>query len=506
MIFDSHMDIFISEILQALNKAIARFPERNALCINDTFYTYSQFAQRISDIRHAIQNTDFTNTNVGLVINDDIETYASVFALWLDGYAYVPLHPHWPLERCLDITEQVNIDLILDSSEKSRYEKIHVICTSKLITGELNLKPTEDITPDSLAYILFTSGSTGKPKGVQLTRKNIGSFMDSFWKTGIKIDETDRCLQCFDLTFDVSIQSYLVPLTRGACCFTIPYGQIKYIYASSLIEDHKITFGAMAPSMLRYLKPYFGEFDASSLKTCILTAEACPLDLMEDLYTIAPHVELYDFYGPTEATIYCTYYKLSRHGRNKTLNGIISIGKPMANVTIRILDEDLNDVKPGEKGELCIAGEQLTCGYFNNPDKNAESFFRKACNGTLTRFYHSGDLCYMDEEGDIMYSGRLDHQAKIQGFRVEMGEIEYIAREYIKGGNVVCLAYENTSHLTEIAMFIESTVFDTKSLIEHMRTKMPSYMIPSQIIFQAEFALNNNGKIDKNILKTLIQH
>ena len=109
----------------------------------------------------------------------------------------------------------------------------------------------------------------------------VGSFMDSFWDTGIVITSEDRCLQCFDLSFDVSVQGFLVPLTKGACCYTVPHGQIKYVYASGLIEDHQLTFGAMAPSMLRYLKPYFEEIDAHSMKTCIVTAEACPLELME---------------------------------------------------------------------------------------------------------------------------------------------------------------------------------------------------------------------------------
>ena len=366
------------------------------------------------------------------------------------------------------------------------------------------LDPKEGIEENNLAYILFTSGSTGKPKGVQITRKNIAAFMDSFWDTGITLDHNDRCLQAFDLTFDVSVQSYLAPLCVGACCYTIPYGQIKYIYASGLIEDHHLTFGAMAPSMLRYLEPYFEEFDLSSLKQCILTAEACPLKLLDEFYKYATNVEIYDFYGPTEATIYCTYYKVTRNGDNKTLNGIISIGKPMSNVIGIIIDEEGNELQKGEKGELCVAGDQVTCGYFNNPEKNTEAFFIKKLNGKNIRFYHTGDLCYKDEDGDIMYSGRLDHQAKIQGFRVEMGEIEYHAREYLEGVNIVCLAFDNEQSLTEIAMFVEKPPFDTTELLKYMRTKMPAYMIPTRIFFEPVFPLNGNDKIDKNKLKALL--
>lgn len=497
--------MFYEFVIKPTLDAIEKFGSRNAFCINGVFYTYSEFGDCISKIRTAITETKHLNKNVGLVLNDDIETYASIFALWLEGHSYVPLHSEWPLERCMDIVSQVGLDLILDSSESSRYEG-NIILTRSLVDCDVNLIYNKKVDDEDIAYILFTSGSTGKPKGVQLSRENIGAFMDSFWKTGIKIDENDRCLQCFDLTFDVSVQSYLVALTRGACCYTIPYGQIKYIYACQLIEDHRLTFGAMAPSMIRYLKPYFDEIDMSSLRCCIVTAEACPIDLMNEWFEVAKNTEIYDFYGPTEATIYCTYYKLTRRGCNKTLNGIISIGRPMANVQALILDDRGNEVAVGEKGELCVAGAQVSCGYINNPVKNKESFFIKEIDGKMVRFYHTGDLCYKDNDGDIMYSGRLDHQAKIQGFRVEMGEIEFHAREFLGGVNVVCIAFDNSQSLTEIAMFIESNEFETDAMLEYLKSKMPHYMIPRHIYFEPIFPLNGNSKIDKVLLKSKINY
>ena len=496
---------FVDEILKTIQDSILVCSDKNAFCIDEKYYSYCQYGQCISKIREALKKSKCHNNKVGLVINDDLETYAAIIALWLEGDCYVPLHPNWPLERCLDICEQVELDLILDSSETSRYENVQVLNTAKLEYTVDSLAPKDDVSDDELAYILFTSGSTGKPKGVMMMRKNVAAFMDSFWKTGIEITSEDRCLQCFDLTFDVSVQGYLVPLTKGACCYTVPYGQIKYIYASSLIEDHQLTFGAMAPSMLRYLKPYFEEIDATSLKTCILTAEACPLNLMEEWYKCATNVELYDFYGPTECTVYCTFYKLTKGGDNKTLNGIISIGKPLANCVGLILDERGNECPIGEKGELCIAGDQVTKGYWKNEEKNESSFFYKEVDGKNLRFYHTGDLCYKDADGDIMYSGRLDHQAKIQGFRVEMGEIEWHAREFLGEKNVVCMAFDNKDGLTEIAMFIEAEQFNPDEMIAYMRTKMPPYMIPTRLFYVPVFPLNANDKTDKVKLKEMIQ-
>lgn len=478
------MKQFETNILTPLCDSIQNYAERNAFYIDGTYYTYRQFAERISAIRTVVRSVGDDDKIWGVALHDDLNTYASIFALWMEGKAYVPLHPSWPEDRIESIKTQVGISNILDKCDA-------------LYDGDL-LGDWSEASGDDLAYILFTSGSTGVPKGVQISRKNISAFMDSFWQTDIDITPEDRCMQVFDLTFDVSVQSYLVALTRGACVYTVPYGQVKYLYAASLIQEQRITFGAMAPSMLTYLRPYFEDFDASSMKACILTAEACPVDLMEAWYGCAKNTEIYDFYGPTEATIYCTYYKLKRGGKNLSLNGIISIGKPLANVQAIIIREDGSLVEGEEKGELCVAGEQITPGYWNNPEKNASSFFMREG----MRYYHTGDLCYWDNSGNIMYSGRIDQQAKIQGFRVELGEIEYHARQFYKNGHrVMAIAFQNEQNLTEIALFVESQHEDVKPLIEYLRGKMPQYMIPTRILFEPSFPLNKSEKVDRNALK-----
>ena len=143
----------------------------------------------------------------------------------------------------------------------------------------------------------------------------------------------------------------------------------------------------------------------------------------------------------------------------------------------------------------------MTPGYWKNEEKNKEAFFYTEYNGTNTRFYKTGDLCAADEEGDIMYLGRIDSQIKVQGFRVELSEIEFFAKEYLKKINAVAIAFTNKIHNTEIGMVIESAEFDTKELLNYMKTKMPVYMIPTQMRFEKSFPLNTNGKIDRKILK-----
>jgi D-alanine--poly(phosphoribitol) ligase subunit 1 len=495
--------MFQNEVLDQFLAIVEKFGSNNAFLINEKYYTYKDLAQNISKIRKALRTSKTTSKNIGLLANDDIETYSSIFAIWLEGCAYVPLHPNHPIERSLEIISQANIDLVINSVNNASFSTLQTIYTGGLKFDEffLHPKPTLD---DDLAYILFTSGSTGKPKGVPITRRNLGTFLESFLDIGFDITSSDRCLQCFDLTFDVSVQSYLVPLLKGACIYTIPHDQIKYSYVYGLLEDHSLTFGAMTPSMLRYLRPYFDEIHVPSMRYNIITAEASPVALLEEWSRCIPNAEIYDFYGPTEATIYCSYYKFDPQGDNKQLNGMLSVGKIMNGLRAIIIDEERNILETNEKGELCISGGQLTPGYWNNTSKNAESFFEMEIGGTHCRFYKTGDLCYQDNEGDIMYSGRLDFQVKIQGYRVELNEIGYHTREFLQGENAIAIGFENVTGNMEIALLVEGELSDTDILLEYLKSKLPYYMVPTKILVSKKFPLNSNGKIDHIMLRKLV--
>lgn len=465
-------DWFEEIVLEPIQCSMMDFADRDAFFIAGQTYSYKQLASLVDKIRERVRRLQ--ETVCALEIHDDLETYATILALWMENKAFVPLNPHHPKER------NEHIIKLLDSDNQGQYQ-------------------------DRLAYVLFTSGSTGTPKGVAISRHNLAAFMDSFWKTGVQVTENDRCLQCFDLTFDVAIQSFLVALIRGACVYTVPYGQVKYLQVASLIHEHHVTFGAMAPSMLSYLRPYFPELDASSLKTCILTAEACPVDLIDAWFECAKNAEIYDFYGPTEATVYCTYYKCEQ-GCNLATHGVVSIGKSLANVEVILLGEDGSELgEVGQKGELCLSGAQVTQGYWGNPEKNEAAFFEKEQNGVTRRFYRTGDLCYLDVSGNLMYAGRIDHQAKIQGFRVELGEIEYHARQFYDSMyQVAAAAFQNEQHITEIALFVEREEESTVPLLAFLREKLPPYMIPTRIVFLPTFPMNANEKVDRVKLKSIL--
>jgi len=491
--------MFKESVINLFLSSLSKFSNKNSFCIGERFYTYKDLSLTISKIRKAIQKSKFESSNIGLVANDDIETYAAIFAIWLEGCAYVPLHPNQPISRLLEIISQAEIDLIINSGAHYNFNKT-TIMSSHLVFDELLLKGRE-IPESALAYILFTSGSTGKPKGVPISRKNVGAFVEAFWDIGYQIDENDGILQPFDLTFDLSVMSYLIPLLRGACTYSVPHDQIKYSYIAQLLEDHSLTVALMVPSTIRFLRPYFDELDLPALKYSLFCGEALQLDLTAEWSKCAPNAVIDNVYGPTENTIFCSHYRYIKDGKNKSHNGILSIGKSMTSGEMIVVNENNIEVQDGEQGELCLSGNQLTQGYWNNPEKNKETFF---IDDKGRFFYKTGDICYKDSDGDFMFSGRLDHQVKVQGFRIELGEIEHHASEFLHGKNSVALPYQNSNDNTEIALFIEDKALDKNELISFLKSRMPHYMVPSKIFLEEIFPLNSNGKTDRNKLKSII--
>ncbi|HRG59207.1 MAG TPA: AMP-binding protein [Bacteroidia bacterium] len=491
------------QLLNNLQESFTKFKDRNCFFINGQFYTYHAFAQCITNIRKSIeQNTNNSENIIGIIANDDLETYASIIACWFECKAYVPISPETPIDRNQKIIDQALIKTILNSGEPLLFTDIKIIDTKKLPVSTIDLVPKK-VMEENLAYLLFTSGTTGMPKGVPISFKNVNGFTEAFWKIGFKLNEDDRCLQMFELTFDLSVMSYLIPLLKGACIYTIPKDKIKYSYIFELMEEQLLTFALMVPSILHFLRPYFDEIDLPQMKYSLFCGEALPLDVTEEWQKCLPNAAIYNVYGPTEDTIFCTYYLYAHKGNNKSRNGILSIGKAMNNTSTIIIDENNNILPAGESGQLCLGGVQLTPGYWHNEEKNKEAFFMLNHNNKDERFYKTGDLCLCDTEGDILYLGRLDYQTKIQGFRVELSEIEFHVKAFLEKNNAVAVALVDHIGNTEIGLIIESKPFQLEPLQEYMKSRMPHYMIPRKITFTDVFPLNTNGKTDRKKLELL---
>jgi len=489
--------------IKNIQRSIENHRQCPAFCIQNTYHTYQDFELQIKKIRYAIANAISDSEKlIGLVTHDDIQTYASIIALWLEGKAYVPVNSETPLYRNKQIFKLTETTWVLDSSKTSDYKDFKIINTSTLTEPYPNLTPKK-MEAQNLAYILFTSGTTGVPKGVPITFNNVQALVDAIdAEPTFKLNHTDKCLQMFELTFDFSVVTYLFPILSGACMYTIPKGAIKYFYIFKLIKEKKLTVLTMVPSIINYLRPYFKEINEPSVRYCSFGGGALHEDIAKEWSNCLPNGKIFNYYGPTEFTVYSGFYPYHKDTHTKAHNGIIAIGTPQKETVYSIVDENNNEVNIGDIGELCLAGPQITPGYWKNEERNRLSFFTKKTQDKTLRYYKTGDLCIKDEDGDYLYVGRADFQVKIRGYRVELAEIEHHARTHNpQKVNVVALDVYNSLGNAEIALAIESEPYDTTSMLAYMKQKMPGYMIPMHLKFFKEFPHSINGKIDRKTLR-----
>lgn len=497
-----------NNILQKIQEGIQSYPEHNAFFIQGQYYTYRELEIKIAGIVDAIQTfTTERNQCIGIIEADNIETYASLLAVLFSGNTYVILNPHNPLERNQSILESTNIDLVLASKKEN--SQLHNGCKNLIITSNLKIDSSLHlglckISNESLAYIIFTSGSTGIPKGVPISHKNLNAFYKAYSNLGFQLSSDDRMLQMFDLCFDVSVVSTLYPLSIGACVYTVAQDGVKYTQVYELLEDEELTFATIAPSLLSYLKPYFDEIHLPKLKYLGVTAEASNWDLLSEFMPCCPNAQLINLYGPTEGTIYCTSY-LVNPSKVNTYNGMLAIGSPFKNMDAKIVDDNLNECPIGEKGELIISGDQIMDGYWNSPEKTEEVLLELVQDQKTVKYYRTGDLCYWGEDACIYYCGRKDYQVQIQGFRVELNEIEHIVRQYHSKGNNVVIATTNALGNQELHLFLENFQGEEMELNSFLENKLPTYMCPKQIHTVDTMPLNTSGKTDRKQLTNLIK-
>lgn len=492
------------DYIKKIAKSILKNHNNNALFIKDKYFSYKEFALRIGNVRQLIQNIIPDEEKlIGLVTNDDIHTYASIIALWLEGKAYVPVNPEFPVERNLEIFKLTKTKYILNSLSTDLYEGFKTIHTTIEESIKVNLIP-KTINKDNLAYILFTSGTTGVPKGVPITFGNVQALVNAIdEEPTFNLNNTDKCLQMFELTFDFSVVTYLFPFLAGSCIYTIPKGKIKYFYIFKLLKEQNLTVLTMVPSIINYLRPYFPEINAKSVRYCSFGGGALHDDIATEWSHCLPNCKIFNYYGPTEFTVYSGFYPYHKDTHTKAYNGVISIGKPQKDTIYLVVNQKNEEVPTGIPGELCLAGPQITPGYWNNDEKNKKSFFYHEINGVNKRFYKTGDVCIKDKEEDYLYIGRSDFQVKIRGYRVELGEVEYHTKKIISDQNFVVLDINNDSGNNELYLIIESDKFNTEPVINYLKEKLPNYMVPSQIRFIKNIPHNINGKIDRKQLRNI---
>jgi amino acid adenylation domain-containing protein len=434
-----------------------------------------------------------------------VETYAAIIASWLTGKAYVPIPAHYPAVRIEEIIQSAEIGALFYAAEddeianlKSNFPKIDFINAAELPEAEIFFA-----FPDSekTAYVLFTSGTTGKPKGVPISFGNLQAFMNGFDALGYEVFETDRFLQMFELTFDLSVVCFAKPLCCGASFHTLPGGMIKTLALYHVLEENRITISLMVPSAIGLLLPYLEDIFLPELRISQFCGEALKKDLLKKWRNCVPNARIDNVYGPTEATIYCTALTCKQDSIPHH-NGVVGIGKPMQGTELLLMDEQGSVITESKTvGELCLGGQQITSGYLNNEVQNRDKFFTH----NHIRYYKSGDMAYRDRSGNYFYVGRKDDQIKIQGYRIELAELEVAAQRIMPDTQSVAIGYQ-ADDTWYLALFIKETAINESWLQDSFKTQLPAYMRPHRILVVDEIPLNANGKTDRKALRILAEN
>jgi amino acid adenylation domain-containing protein len=361
------------------------------------------------------------------------------------------------------------------------------------------------VDPNAIAYLLFTSGSTGIPKGVMVAHRNVLHFLDVM-VVRYAVTERDRFSQLFDLTFDLSAFDMFLAWERGACvCAPTPK---QKMVPSSYVADAGLTIWFSVPSTavllqrLGKLKPdlYPG------LRLALFCGEALPVDVMEAFRNAAPNAVLENIYGPTEVTIACTAYRWdATRSPGESELGLVPIGDAYPGMQAIVADSSLQEVADGESGELLMSGPQVALGYWKDPDKTASVFVVPP--GRDAVFYRTGDRVRRAKAGaPLVYLGRIDNQIKIQGYRVELEEVESALRDASGAGVAIAVGWPpNPGGADGIVAFLGADAADCDAIRNRLKERLPPYMVPRDIRLVTEFPLNANGKVDRKALRRRLE-
>ncbi|HEX8293413.1 MAG TPA: amino acid adenylation domain-containing protein, partial [Pyrinomonadaceae bacterium] len=414
---------------QIFEEQVGRTPDATAVVFEGETLTYLELNRRANRLAHHLRGLGVgPEVMVGVCMERSLDLIVALMAVLKAGGAYVPLDPDYPLERLAFIREDTAAPVILTQSalaEGRSFQAAHVVRVDAQLGALAHLSdenPASGVTDENLCYVIFTSGSTGQPKGAMLHHRGVRNRL--LW--GIKdyrLGADDAVLYKAPLSFDVSVWEIFAPLLSGArLVVTKPGGHHDSAYLVELMAEQRVTHVDFVPSMLQVFLEEEGLERCSSLQLVTCAGEALTTEL-RDRFHARTDALLYNLYGPTEASLAVTYWVCSREGQER----VIPIGRPMTNTSVYLLDKQLRPVPVGVSGELHIGGLAPGRGYLNRADLTADKFIPDPFSEVGgRRLYRTGDLARYQPDGAIQFLGRIDHQVKIRGMRMEPGEVEAV--------------------------------------------------------------------------------
>ncbi|MCA1652892.1 MAG: amino acid adenylation domain-containing protein [Sphingomicrobium sp.] len=511
-------------------RSASQLPDKPCLVVKGESYSYSEVEESAGLWAEAIVGAlGGPARRVGVFGYRSRVSYVGVLAALFSGATFVPLNPTFPRERTRDMILQAELDaIIVDQTALKQLQSVldnleHIpvllapeaaaasdlgwpVLSAADLSREAPLDALPPLLPNDIAYLLFTSGSTGRPKGVPVTHANANAFLD-FAAAHYGITHEDRFSQTFDQTFDLSIFDLFLAWEKGATVYALQ--PLDLIAPARFIARNALTVWFSVPSIpaLMRKKNTLKPDALPSLRISLFCGEPLPAETAQAWQAAAPQSIVENLYGPTELTIACLWYRWNADtSPEDCVNGIVPIGRPFPGLGAAVVDEELRPVADGAAGELSICGPQTTPGYWRDPVKTAERFVELPGQEFPTeRFYRTGDRVRRLPSGDYVYLGRTDHQIKVMGFRVELGEIEACLLREPNTVEAVAVGWPVRDGSAEgIVAFVSGSGVDLEWTQAEARRRLPHYMVPNDVRIVEVMPLNANGKIDrKALLETL---
>ncbi|PLP90484.1 non-ribosomal peptide synthetase [Pseudomonas sp. FFUP_PS_473] len=496
-----HFPAFVPVSSRIAAQAALR-PDAVAIRHQGVSVCYAELEQRANQLAHRLIRLGVgSDVLVGVALPRSAELIVALLAVLKAGGAYVPLDPDYPVERLAYMVEDSGLQQVISLSSLDLQLPVQVLALDTLdLSAESSSAPQVTIDPEQLAYVIYTSGSTGQPKGAQLTQRNVERlFQATQGEFGFNQDDVWTLFHSY--AFDFSVWEIFGALVHGGSLVIVPYFTSRSPEDFlKLLSEEGVTVLNQTPSAFRQLIPLAQKNTAPlSLRYVIFGGEALELE------SLRPWFERYgdrqprliNMYGITETTVHVTYREIT--GQDLSHKGPSPIGRPLADLSLHVLDANLNPQPVGIAGELYVGGAGLARGYLNRPELTSERFIASPFDASQ-RMYRSGDLARRRVDGSLEYLGRIDQQVKIRGFRIELGEIEAQLQSHPQVSEAAVLVKDGAGGPRLVGYVASPDRAIQDELKAHLHERLPEYMVPAQIVVLASLPLTANGKLDRRAL------
>jgi len=485
-------------IYQLFEEQVEKTPDQLALVFGDKTLTYRELNEKANQLGHLLEEKGAGSDRVIAIMTErSVEMIIGVLSILKAGSAYLPIDPSLPEDRINYMLDICNIKILLTQrrfENKIKFKgQIMDLEDSKIYKcSSLNL--TQRNNSNDLAYIIFTSGTTGNPKGVMIEHQSISNTIQ--WrKKEYKLDSKDNVLQLFSYSFDGFLTSFFTPIVSGAKVILPNEEEAKDpIAIKNLIAFFKITHFICVPILFHVILENLTPEEAKSLKVVTLAGDKISEKTLAKSKEVNEGLEIVNEYGPTESSVATTIY------RNLDMYRVSTIGKPITNTRVYIVDNYQNLQPVGIPGELCISGNGLARGYLNMPDLTNKKFIPNPFMH-CEKMYRTGDLVKWLPDGNIEFLGRIDDQVKILGYRIELHEIEARLLEMESVNDAVVLVREDDNESKCLCAYITSNErLEYQQIRKHLLTTLPDYMVPSYYVQLDRLPVTSSGKVDRKAL------